>query len=453
MTATQPPATTAIAALDRRSLMKAGLLGAGLLAGPIAAQTPGGGFTHGVASGEPGPSKVLLWTRYAEDRDVALDWEVGTDPEFASVVAGGTATASPGRDGCCKVWAEGLQPGRWYYYRFIGPDGSASDTGRTRTLPEGPTERFRLAVFSCSNIAFGWFNAYAHLAEADDVDCVYHAGDYFYEYEAGTYPGGQDGVPGRFPLPTGETVALADYRARHAFYRRDPDLRRLHQMFPVIAGWDDHESANDSWMGGAQNHQPADEGEWSVRKKAAMQAYREWLPVSDEPWAAYEIGDLATLFRLETRLEARAEQLSISEILGRQDNAEEALGALTAFRDGAYADPARELIGQTQLDWLAEGLKRSRGAGKTWQVLAQQVLMGKLFTPIALTEALSDKVPDYVRQRLFAGAMATRAGIPLNMMLGTDIPPRAAGFSPPRSRRRPIWFRSRAIRTMLGRSN
>ncbi len=415
MIATEPPASPALPTLDRRSLMKGGVLGAGLLASPLAAQASFAGFTHGVASGEPGAERVLLWTRFAAGQDTKLEWQVSESADFSSTVAAGDAIASPARDGCCKVWAEGLRPATWYYFRFIAPNGTVSDTGRTRTLPQGPTERFRLGVFSCSNIGFGWFNAYAHLAEADDVDCVYHAGDYFYEYEPGTYPAADQGVPGRFPLPASETVALADYRARHAFYRRDPDLRRLHQMFPVIAGWDDHESANDSWKGGAQNHQSDSEGPWDVRKKAAMQAYREWLPVSDNPWETYEIGDLATLFRLETRLEARAEQLSLAEILSGNDTGDEALSALAAFRDGPYADPSREVLGAAQLEWLAAGLKRSRGSGKTWQVLAQQVLMGELFTPIALTEALSDKVPDYVRKRLFAGAMATRAGIPLNM--------------------------------------
>lgn len=415
MIATEPPASAALPPLDRRALLRGGLLGAGLFAAPLSAQVSGRGFTSGVASGEPSAASVLLWTRYLASGDTKLRWEVAESVDFASVVAGGDVEASAERDFCVKPVAQGLAPGRWYYFRFVAPDGAMSDVGRTRTLPQGRTERFRMAVFSCSNIGFGWFNAYAHAATADEFDCVLHLGDYLYEYQAGSYPGAQQVLPGRVVEPATEIVALADYRQRHAQYCRDPDLRRLRQLFPLIAGWDDHESTNDSWEGGAQNHQPETEGPWPARKTASMRAYREWMPVSDRDWASYEIGDLATLFRLETRLSARAEQFNIGKLLAGQTAPDQVAAALTAFRDGAWRDPARTMIGADQQDWLATGLEASRRGGKVWQVLVQQVLLGTLRTPLDVTDWVGADLPDYVRARVAAGVAASRAGLPMNM--------------------------------------
>lgn len=415
MFATEPPAAAPLSALDRRSLLKTGILGLGVAGAPLAAQSGGKGFSHGVASGEPAAERVLLWTRFVGAQDTALEFEVSETLDFSRVAAGGSVTARAENDWCCKAWAEGLEPGRWYYYRFTAPDGSHSDVGRTKTLPVGKTDKFRMAVFSCSNIGFGWFNAYAHAAADGDFDCALHLGDYFYEYGPGTYPSNEEAQSGRVLFPAREIVSLADYRLRYATYRRDPDLRRLHQLFPMIAGWDDHESTNDSWEGGAQNHQSETEGEWSVRKAAAVKAYREWMPVSDEPWAAYEVGDLATLYRLETRLTARAEQFSYGQILSGKTSPEAAMAALVAFREGDYRDGNRELLGMKQQAWLADGLKRSASAGKPWQVLVQQVLMGNLVTAPRLTEGLPADLPAYIRQRILAGAMAGRAELPLNM--------------------------------------
>ena len=414
---TEPPVAAPIAALDRRSLLKGGALGAGALSAPLAAQASSAarGFTHGVASGEPGVDKVMLWTRYVAEQDVALEWQVSETSDVASPVAGGSALPRAANDWCAKSWADGLRAGTWYYFRFIAPDGTISDIGRTKTLPEGPTAHWRMAVFSCSNIGFGWLNAYAHAAQANEFDCTLHLGDYFYEYPAGTYPSAGQTVSGRDVVPENEAVALADYRRLYALYRSDRDLQRLHQLYPMISGWDDHESANDSWEGGAQNHQPETEGEWSVRKAAAMKAYREWMPVSDEPWAVYEVGDLATLYRLETRLSARAQQFDYGMLLRGVPSPEEGVARLKAFRDRDYLDPTREVLGTAQQSWLSEGLARSRKDGKTWQVLVQQVLMGKSASANSLTENLPEGLPDFVRERVVAGAMASSAGLPLNM--------------------------------------
>ena len=401
--------------ITRRGLF--GLAGAtAAIAGtPALARSFGSGFTHSVASGEPGPDRVMLWTRYVGEAETSLTWQMAEDTGFATIVAEGSMTASPERDWCAKGFATGLSPDRWYFYRFVAPDGTMSEQGRTRTLPQGPTDRFRLAVFSCSNYGFGWFNAYAHAAEANDCDLAVHLGDYIYEYGAGTYPSNDQANPLRPLFPATEIVALADYRLRYATYRADPDLRRLHQVMPMIAVWDDHESANDSWKDGAQNHQPDTEGEWAVRKAAAKRAYREWMPVSDEPYAAYDVGDLATLFRLDTRLEGREEQFSLQTVLGDAATPQQAAAALVNFGDGRWADPDRQLLGEAQEGWLARGLAASTARGAVWQVLVQQVLMGELKTPGSIVSALSDDMPEYIRARLLAAALASETGLPANM--------------------------------------
>lgn len=410
-----PPPDRGRAALTRRSLFALAGSSAALAAAPGFAQPLASGFTHSVASGEPGPASVLLWARFVGTQEIPLVWQVSETSDFSGIVAEGETPASPQRDWCAKAIAQGLSPGRWYYYRFLAPGGAVSDTGRTRTLPEGSTTRFAMAVFSCANLGFGWFNAYAHAAEADEFDLAVHLGDYIYEYGAGTYPSAEERHRQSVLLPPGETVALADYRLRYATYRADPDLVRLHQLLPMIAMWDDHESANDSWEGGAENHQSATEGEWSARKAAAKRAWREWMPVSDVPYAAYEIGDLATLFRLDTRLEGRARQFSLADVLGEAGSAEQAARALTAFRDGDWADPARQLLGADQEAWLARGLAASKASGTRWQVVAQQVLMGRLRTPPGILEAIGDAVPGWVRQQFVAAAMASATGLPANM--------------------------------------
>jgi alkaline phosphatase D len=265
------------ASFDRRLILKAGTLGLAAFAVPGVAQMAAArGFTHGVASGEPRQRSVMLWTRYAGGG--GLHWQVSPTADFRKIVAEGDVAADPGLEYCVKPVAGGLRPDRWYHYRFRDGRGAVSPTGRTRTLPEGRTERFTLAAFSCANLAFGHFNAYAHAAGRRDLDLLVHLGDYFYEYPAGTYPSPAEALAGRRLDPPGEAVALADYRLRHAAYRSDPDLQRLHGLFPMVMMWDDHESANDSWHGGAENHDPAEEGPWNARKAAAQRAYREWLP-------------------------------------------------------------------------------------------------------------------------------------------------------------------------------
>jgi len=398
--------------MDRRLLIKLGTAGLAALSLPGAARAAmAQGFTHGVASGEPGPTSILLWTRYAAANDASLTAEISENSNFAKVVGGGPVTAAGERDHTAKIVIDGLKPGRRYFYRFVAPDGSKSVTGRTRTLPAGPTNAFKLALFSCSNLPFGWFNAYAHAAARKDIDLCVHVGDYLYEYKVGDYPALKDAVPGRLIQPTHEIVALADYRLRYAAYRSDPDLARLHRLFPMIAQWDDHEFANDVWKGGAENHNEG-EGEWRAREAAAERAYHEWMPVSDTRWRQYQVGDLATIFLPETRITARDKPFDLDDILrDKQDTT----ATLKQFAETQYLDASRQLMGTAQEKWLFGGLRKSTKAGTRWQICAQQIVMGSLFTPPESRNWFGADQPDYVKRRVEVSQLAKKAGLPLNM--------------------------------------
>jgi alkaline phosphatase D len=369
--------------IDRRRLILGAGLGLGAVMLPagqaLAAELLGAmGFTHNVASGEPGPDSMLLWTRYVPatgDNILRLDAEVALDPDFTKVVSGGSVRTGAYRDWTAKITVDGLKPGTVYWYRFVAPDGTKSPVGRTKTLPVGPVAKFGLGVFSCSNLPYGVFNAYGHAAARADLDLWLHVGDYIYEYGAASF---KDGAlaGGRLPEPSTEILAIADYRLRYASYRADPDLQRLHQMAAMVALWDDHESANDSWEGGAQNHQSATEGDWNIRRAAAMQVYREWMPVSDEPWKAYPIGTLATLYRTESRLLARTRPADI----GAAFKSDDPDAALKAFRDGVWQDPSATMLGSTQESWLAHALK-SNARSTAWQLVGMGTIIGRTVMP------------------------------------------------------------------------
>jgi alkaline phosphatase D len=406
--------------IERRRLVVGGTLGLGALMLPIGrslcAEVLGArGFTHNVASGEPGSDSMLVWTRYvpsASVDDVRLDVEIALDADFARVVSGGSVRTGAYRDWTAKLTIDGLQPRTTYWYRFIAPDGGKSPVGRTRTLPAGDVDRFGLGVFSCSNLPLGWFNAYAHAAARDDLDLWLHVGDYIYEYGIASYK--DQLVSGREVMPAHdhEMISLIDYRLRHACYRADPDLQKLHQMAPMVALWDDHDSTNDSWEGGASNHQPQSEGDWNARRAAAMQAYREWLPVSEEPWQAYHIGTLATLYRTESRLLARTRPAYPQ--LARAHQASNPDAALRNFRDGAWRDPTATMLGSDQESWLAHELKRNARAS-TWQMIGMATIIGRTLMP--------EQMPGWVRPEAGEGAVnkfkrdvrASRLGLPMWM--------------------------------------
>lgn len=401
--------------LDRRRLLHLGAFGAGALAipGTAGALAAARGFTHNVASGEPGHDKVMLWTRFvpAGGGSAQLEYQLSDSSDFGRILGRGVARADAERDHCASAVAEGLQPGQWYFYRFRAADGSVSPIGRTRTLPDGPLAAFTIATFSCSNLPFGWFNAYAHAAERRDIDLVLHVGDYLYEYQRDRYPSASQALAGRLFEPAGEMIELADYRLRYASYRADPDLQRLHQLFPMVMMWDDHESANNSFRDGAENHQPETEGDWSRRKAAAIRAAREWLPLSDNAFETYQIGDLATLFRPETRLTARSEPLDVNRLAGAAD----AAAALAALRDERWSEPARTMLGPGQEQQLADAFRRSAALGTRWQVLGQQVLVGTWSLSPTVAEWASAGASAESRQRTALHLAAAGAGLPFNL--------------------------------------
>jgi alkaline phosphatase D len=365
--------------ISRRSLLQAAAMLPPLMLGAWPAGAARSGFTHGVASGDPDQQSVVLWSRFVPIHGAAaeLKVQVAEEPRFRRIVARGTATAGPATDYCARAIPTGLKPGRSYYYRFIAADGATSPIGRTKTLPAGPSRNFRIGIVSCANATSGWFNAYAHAAARNDLDLIVHTGDYIYESPIDRSDAIAEIAAERDVQPHGEAVLLADYRLRYASYRRDPHLMELHRRFPMVVIWDDHEVANNSWKDGASNHGP-DEGSWEARAAAGMRAFREWLPMRDAPYAQYQIGNLATLFRLETRLLARTRQLELDKGFARRPDVEK---AVAAFRDGPLADPDRTMMGATQEKWLADGLAASTAAGTRWQLLAQQVIVSSSRLP------------------------------------------------------------------------
>lgn len=318
-------------------------------------------FRHGVASGDPLGDRVILWTRVTSKGNGAerVAWQLASDEKVTQIVARGEVETDAARDYTVKVDATGLKPGTTYYYRFAAA-GEQSPVGRTRTLPRNDVSRVRLGVVSCSNLPQGFFNAYACLALRPDLDAILHLGDYIYEYANVRYG---DGTRfGRTPTPNKEIIALQDYRERHAQYKADPDSQAIHRQHPFICVWDDHELANNTWKGGAENHQPLDEGEWAVRRSAATKAYFEWMPVreaaetrQEKIYRSFRFGQLATLVMLDTRVIGRDQQAK------NDDRA-------------AIEAVSRQLLGPEQEGWLAEQFTTSVKNSSTWTLLGQQVV-------------------------------------------------------------------------------
>jgi alkaline phosphatase D len=397
--------------IDRRQLFATagfGLAGLMLPGGPAMAQALLGltGFTHNVASGEPAADSVLLWTRYvsATGAPSKVRVEISETRDFAKVAGGGQMVTGPWRDHTVKITVDGLRPGTTHFYRFIAPDGIMSPIGRTKTLPVGKLAKFNMAIFSCSNLGFGEFNAYGHAAARGDIDLWLHMGDYLYEYGRGGYDGGKKFAERIFP--TDEILNLTDYRLRYASYRADPQLQALHANAPMIPSTDDHETTNDSWEGGAQNHQ-SDEGDWGNRRNAAMQVWREWLPVGEEPWKAYQLGELGTYLRTNTREIGRSKPYSGREFMQAADPAK----AFAEFRDGPWQDPAMTMFGTEQEVWLSKTMA-SRKAG--WTVLGSGTNMGRVFTPENALDFFPKDAPERNKNFTRAGIAAAKAGLPNN---------------------------------------
>jgi alkaline phosphatase D len=364
-------------------------------------------FSHGVASGDPQSDRVILWTRITlspealanvaaaegearknprlageleQLKRIPLRWEVALDRQFKRRVRAGVAFSLPERDYTVKVDVDGLQAGTTYYYRFIGRD-LQSPIGRTRTLPPlltGAAREIKLAVFSCSNYPAGFFNAYAEAAKIEELHAAVHLGDYIYEYSRTGYASENAATLGRLSEPETELVTLAQYRTRHAQYRPDPDLQALTAEIPLIAVWDDHETANDAWRDGAENHQSATEGDWLVRRAAAIRAYYEWMPIREvQPgkperiFRSFDFGTLLSLHMLDTRLYGREQQLDYANFFT-------AAGFNGPAFVAAVSNPARQMLGAEQTAWLQNQMARSTA---TWQMLGQQVLMARMNVP------------------------------------------------------------------------
>ena len=347
-----------------------------------------GTFAHGIASGDPRADSVILWTRItptdANGGPVKLLWEVSPTEDFSTAEFSGTVMASAATNWTAKVEAKELKAGAAYYYRFLLGEDS-SPIGQTRTLPEDDVSSVRFTVVSCANWQHGFFNTYDHIARQDNLDAVIHLGDYFYEYGAAGYENTEMGKQGRLHQPRHEIISLEDYRIRHAQYRTDPSLQAMSAKFPMITIWDDHESSNDSWRAGAENHDPTAEGPWEDRKRAAMRAYYEWMPIRDAEegnsreslFRNLDFGDLLSLVTVETRLTARAEPLVIETYI--DDITAE--GSAEKFKQDVLGDPSREMYGKVQEDFIIDSLKASKEDGKIWRVIANQVIMGRLLTP------------------------------------------------------------------------
>lgn len=267
-------------------------------------------FQHGIASGDPLQDRVILWTRVTvpHQNSVQIEWEVAEDSSFMRVVQAGSDCAYHEYDHTFRVDPTGLQAGTRYFYRFHA-QGETSVTGRTKTLPESGVEHLRFAQASCAKFNAGFFNAYARIAERDDLDFLLHLGDYIYE-AANTPPAGQ--TPGadigRAFEPLHECRTLQDYRTRYAQYHSDTDIQAMHAALPIIATVDDHEFADGAWRGGADVHNDETDGAWSDRLRTCFRARWEWLPVRlpdlGDPSRVYrkvELGGLADLLLINTR--------------------------------------------------------------------------------------------------------------------------------------------------------
>ncbi|MER7518191.1 alkaline phosphatase D family protein [Streptomyces sp. NPDC126499] len=359
-----------ISAPSRRTVVKAAAVTAVMTPALVAtaptalAESGAPQFLHGVASGDPLPDGVLLWTRVTPTPDalpgsglgpdVTVGWELSEDRSFTRTVASGTTLATAASDHTVKVDVRGLRPATSYWFRFTA-DGIVSAEGRTRTAPavDAAAPGVRFGVVSCANWEAGYFSAYRHLAARTDLDAVLHLGDYVYEYGTGSYPAAKYTV--RQHRPAHEIVSLADYRLRHATYKTDADLQALHAAHPVVAIWDDHEFANDAWSDGAENHTAGAEGAWADRVAAAKQAYFEWMPVRTSTegtvYRRLRFGRLADLHLLDLR-SFRSRQSGVGS--------------------GAVDDPERTLTGRAQLDWLKSGLAASDA---TWQLVGTSVMI------------------------------------------------------------------------------
>ncbi len=360
-------------------------------------------FDHGVASFDPSQDQVIIWTRYTSNAaSVALVWELATDIDFSNIIRSEEVVTDASRDYTVAIEILSLEPNQKLYYRFANiDDKTVSVIGETLTLPIGNVDQIKLGVASCANYAAGLFNVYKQMANSN-IDIVVHLGDYIYEYADGQY--GTNSLTaslGRNHKPENEILSVADYRTRYKQYRSDEDLQLLHQKKPFICVWDDHEIANDAYKSGAQNHQ-SDEGDFDTRKQYALQVYSEYLPFKNSDnsiiYRSFKIGNLADLIMLDTRVVGRDKQLNYSDYFdatGTIDNA--------AFQTD-WLNPERTILGATQRNWL---LNEISGSTAEFQILGQQVLMGKMFVPLEILVTFNVMVAELTQTGSLSDATLT----------------------------------------------
>ncbi|MBX2846378.1 MAG: alkaline phosphatase D family protein [Saprospiraceae bacterium] len=346
------------------------------------------GFFHGVASFDPTQNQVILWTRFSPgslgviQRRIPIRYQISKNPNFTGRKMTGVVFAEQRNDFTVSLDVSSLDPGTKFYYKFLAR-GVESIVGETYTLPNN-TSSVKLAVCSCSNYPAGLFNVYGAIAESD-ADVVIHLGDYIYEYALGQYGTNETTTAlGREPDPITEILTLQDYRARYRQYRSDPQLQAAHSKKPFICVWDDHEFTNDAWVNGAENHDPS-EGNWADRKAIAYQVYSEYLPFRTDDitkiYRSFQFGNLVNLVMLDTRIEGRSEQLSFGNYFDPKTGQFD----VPAFQTD-WLDPTRSLLGPEQLNWA---IGEVTGSSATWQVLGQQVLMGKMNVPFELLSLIA----------------------------------------------------------------
>ena len=313
-------------------------------------------FYHGVASGDPLSTSLIIWTRVTpvfKEKNIRVNWRIASDSLMQNVLQKGIFNTNLNRDYTVKVDVNQLDKGTTYYYQFDA-FGKNSIIGKTRTTSLD-SDFLNFAVVSCSDYQRGFFNSYSSLAKEKNIEAVIHLGDYIYEYKARDY---SNGIFKRLHIPDKELVSLDDYRSRYSQYKLDPDLIAAHQNHPFIVIWDDHETSNNTFSTGAQNHQSELEGDFFKRISGALKAYYEWQPIREgkKPYRSFSFGDLVDLIILEERLEGRTEQA-------------------TNLKDSSLFEENRTMLGQVQLDWFLEKLKKSKSK---WKIIGNQVIFSYL---------------------------------------------------------------------------
>jgi len=433
------------------SSVSATLASGGILSACGSDASPMVNFNYGVASGDPALDSMVLWTyaRYADtglmNNTVPLKYEVATDNAFTNLIKSGDLSSSSATGFTVKVNVSGLKAGTDYFYRFTS-GAFRSGVGKTRTLPSLNATQVKMAVFSCTLYSAGYFNAYAEAAKSDAQFAI-HLGDYIYEYGSDPSKFGNTDLlnktsaaaMGRVATPSNDIVSLDDYRTRYAQYRTDPNLQVLHASMPWITVWDDHEFANNAFMTGAENHDPKTQGDWTVRKNNAAQAYHEWLPNRNDPldvanrfkiYRRFDFANILSLHMLDTRIEGRVQQYAN---YGTATSVADYQPYITGLTTGS--DVSRTMISPTQLDWLQKGLASSTAK---WQVLGNQDIMAKIWWPasvlttlgavafnptLANQAAFSQSITDYLTAKMTA-ALGGTLNAQQTALLNTSVNPK-----------------------------